>query len=145
MKNYKINGSVVEITLDNDKVVKVATKWVENSMKSLDTDMEDILLMWLEDNGYLINDEQEELDKEAKGKVKLSAKALEKPKAKTQKERVIKENPTKEKIIQAIVNAMQNIEVSNLIIENKAKIVTFTLDNEDFKVDLTQKRKKKAE
>ena len=29
MKDYKLNGSVYEITLENDKKVKVATSWVD--------------------------------------------------------------------------------------------------------------------
>lgn len=143
MKDFKENGKVIEITLDNDKKVKVMTEWVEKTMKALDTDKEDVLLMWLEDNGYLINEAQEELDKQAKGVVKVVAKA-EKSKTKTQKERVQKENPTKELIIKTIANALGNLNISNLNIENKAKIVTFSLNNEDFKVDLTQKRKPKA-
>ena len=143
MKDYKVNGKVIEMTLDNDKVVKCSTEWAEKSMKALETDMEDVLLMFLEDNGYLENEEQEELDKQAKGKVKLVAKQ-EKPKAKTQKERVVKENPTKELIIKTIAKALENLEISNLNIENKAKLITFSLNNEDFKVDLVQKRKPKA-
>ena len=144
MKDYKVNGKYIEITLDNDKVVKCDKKWVETSVEKLGTDMEDVLLMWLEDNDYLINEEQEELDQEAKGKVKLVA-TNEKPKKKTQKERVIKENPLKEQIIETLANALKNLEVDNLNIENKGKLITFSYKNEDFKVDLVQKRKKKEE
>jgi len=144
MKDYKVNGKYIEITLDNDKVVKCDKKWVETSVEKLGTDMEDVLLMWLEDNDYLINEEQEELDQEAKGKVKLVA-TNEKPKKKTQKERVVKENPLKEQIIETLANALKNLEVDNLNIENKGKLITFSYKNEDFKVDLVQKRKKKEE
>jgi len=144
MKDYKVNGKYIEITLDNDKVVKCDKKWAETSVEKLGTDMEDVLLMWLEDNDYLINEEQEELDQEAKGKVKLVA-TNEKPKKKTQKERVVKENPLKEQIIETLANALKNLEVDNLNIENKGKLITFSYKNEDFKVDLVQKRKKKEE
>lgn len=144
MQDYKINGKVIDITLDNGKVVKCATEWVEKSMKALETDMEDVLLMFLEDNDYIVNEEQEELDKQAKGKVKLVA-TKETPKKKTPKERVQKENPTKELIIQTIYNALQEIDnISSVNIENKAKIITFELNGENFKVDLVQKRKEKA-
>ena len=143
MKDYEIKGKVIEMTLDNGKVVKCMTEWAERSMKALDTDMEDVLLMFLEDNGYLVNEDQEELDNQAKGVVKVVAKET-KPKAKTQKERVVKENPTKELIISTIAKALENLNISNLNVENKAKIVTFSLNNEDFKVDLVQKRKPKA-
>lgn len=145
MKDYKVNGKVVEMTLENGKVVKCATEWVEKTMKILDTDMEDVLLMWLEDNDYIVNEEQEELDNKAKtNKVKLTA-TSEKVVKKTPKERVQKENPTKELIIATIAKALENLDIKDLTIENKAKLITFSLNNEDFKVDLVQKRKKKEE
>ena len=146
MKDYKINGSVINITLENDKVVKVATEWVNRSMKALNTDIEDVLLMWLEDNEYLDNEEQNELDRKAKenksNKI-VKAKSNE-PKKKTQKERVRKENPTKEKIISEIAKILPEF-ATNVNVENAGKIITFSIGNDDFKLDLTQKRKKKAE
>ena len=144
MKDYVLNNKVYEITLENGKVVKCDKKWVDNTIQTLDTDLEDVLLMFLEDNDYLINEEQDELDKQAKGVVKVVAKEP-KPKAKTQRERVVKENPTKELIISKISEKLQEIDnISNIIVENKAKLITFTLNNEDFKLDLVQKRKPKA-
>ena len=143
MKDYKVNGKVIEITLENGKVVKCSTEWANKTIKALNTDMEDVLLMFLEDNDYIVNEEQEELDKKAKeNKVKVIA-TQDKPKKKTPKERVQKENPTKEKIIETLANALQNLDISNLSIENKAKLITFTMNNEDFKIDLVQKRKPK--
>lgn len=143
MKDYIVKEKWVEITMENGKQYKVDRKWVDKSMKNLDTDIEDVLLMWLEDNEYLVNDEQEELDKEAKGKVKLVATNEEKAKKKTPKERVQKENPTKELIIQTIAKALETLDTTDIIIENKTKIITFTMNNEQFKVDLVQKRKNK--
>ena len=144
MKDYIVKEKWVEITLENGKQYKVDRKWVDKSMKNLDTDIEDVLLMWLEDNEYLINEEQEELDKEAKGKVKLVAINEEKAKKKTPKERVQKENPTKELIIQTLAKALETLDTQNIVIENKTKIITFTMNNESFKIDLIQKRKEKA-
>lgn len=145
MKDYKELGNITEIILDNDKVVKVSTKWVHDTCARLETDIEDVLLMYLEDNGYLENDAQNDLDQSAKGSVKLVAKT-EKPKKKTQRERVVKENPTKELIISKLTSALQEIDnISNVNVENKAKLITFTLNNEDFKLDLVQKRKEKAQ
>lgn len=143
MFDFKVNGKVIDVTLENGKTCKISTKWVEDTSESLDLDDYDTIQMWLEDNGYLENDEQEELDKKAKGAVKNVVKS-ETPKKKTQRERVVKENPTKELIITTIANALQNLDISNLNIENKAKLITFSLNNEDFKVDLVQKRKPKA-
>ena len=141
MENYKVNGKYYEITLTNGKTVRCEKEWAEKSMKVLDTDLEDVLLMWLEDEGYITNDEQEELDKKAKGVVKPKAgdKTQRKP-----REKVQKENPTKELIIAEIAKTLQALGVSNLKIENKAKLITFDYVNESFKVDLIQKRKPKA-
>lgn len=143
MKDYIVKEKWVEITMENGKQYKVDRKWVDKSMKNLDTDIEDVLLMWLEDNEYLVNDEQEELDKEAKGKVKLVATNEEKAKKKTPKERVQKENPIKELIIKTIAQTLETLDTTDIIIENKTKIITFTMNNEQFKIDLVQKRKNK--
>lgn len=144
MKDYKELEKVYEITLENGKIVKVDKKWAQLSMEKLETDLEDVLLMYLEDNDYLENDAQNDLDKSAKANVKVIAKS-EKPKQKTQRERVVKENPTKELIISKLTSALQEIDnILNVNVENKAKLITFTLNNEDFKLDLVQKRKEKA-
>ena len=141
MKDYKENGKVIEITLDNGKIVKVATEWVKKSMKALNTDIEDVLLMFLEDNDYLENEELEELDSKAKKQVKNVVKST------TERKKVVRErkpNPTKENIIQVVANALQEI-ATEINIENVGKIITFKVDNKEFKLDLTEKRIKKSE
>ena len=144
MKDYKVNGSVYEVTLENGKQVKIATSWVEKTTKLLDTDTEDVLLMWLEDNDYLENEEQEELDKTAKAnKVKLFA--TDKAKKKTPRERVAKPQPEKEFLISLLAKALENEDISDLKVENKAKLITFSYKNNDYKLDLVQKRPPKAE
>lgn len=144
MKEFKENGNLIEIILDNDKVVKVSKKWVDNTMATLDTDMEDVLLMYLEDNDYLVNEEQQELDHMAKGKVKVAASA--KPKAKTPRERTQKPQPEKEFIITEISRLLATLDgISAINVENKSKLITFSYKNEDYKLDLVQKRKKKEE
>lgn len=142
MFDYKIERSTIEVKLENGQKESIDRVWVERSMKALDLDIESVIEMWLEDKGILENEEQNQLDKQAKGKVKLIAKN-EKAKPKTQRERVQKENPTKELIIKTIAETLQNLDISNLNIENKGKIITFTMNNEDFKIDLVQKRKPK--
>ena len=141
MKEFKENGKVIEMTLDSGKVVKVATDWVKKSMQVLNTDMEDVLLMWLEDNEYLENEEQNELDKKAKtNKVKLNAKNKTERKTSTREK---KPNPTKEKIISVVAETLSQI-ATDINIENPTKIITFKVDNKEFKLDLTEKRVKKV-
>ena len=134
MKDFKENGRVIEITLDNDKVVKVSTEYIKKNMKILDTDMEDAIYIWLEDEGYLDNEEQNELcnqAKENKSNKIIGAKTEKDPKKKTQKERVKKDNPTKEMIITEIAKILPNF-ATNINIENAGKLITFTIGNDDF-------------
>lgn len=147
MKDFKENGRIIEITLDNDKIVKVSTEYIKKNMKILDTDMEDAIYIWLEDEGYLDNEEQNELcnqAKENKSNKIIGAKTEKDPKKKTQKERVKKDNPTKEMIITEIAKILPNF-ATNINIENTGKLITFTIGNDDFKIDLAQKRKPKAQ
>lgn len=146
MKNYMIKGSLIEITLDNDKVVKVGKVYIDRCIEKLNIDLEEALLTWLEDEGYMDNLDQMELcnqAKENKSNKIIDAKVEKAPAKKTQKERVKKDNPTKEMIIGEIAKILPNF-ATNIIIENSGKIITFTVGNDDFKLDLTQKRKPKA-
>lgn len=140
MEDFKINENNIEITLTNGKIVKCEKDWAEKTMKTLEMSLAEVLQMYLEDNDYLINQEQDELDKKAKGVVKPEASDKTKRKP---REKVQKENPTKERIIAEIAQALQNLGVTALNIENKAKIITFSYENECYKVDLIQKRKPK--
>ena len=147
MKNYTIKGSLIEIVLDNDKVVKVGKTYIDRCIDKLGIDMEDALLTWLEDEGHLENLDQVELCNQAKENKsnKIIDAKVEKAKAKTPKERVQKAQPEKEYIIGVIAELLEDItDVNSLTIENKAKIITFTYKNSEYKLDLTQKRKPKA-
>lgn len=148
MENYVINGKVVDITLENGKVVKAMTSYLENMCIRLDIDMDEAVLTWLEDEGYLENEEQEELCAAAKENKSLAAaRKGDRDSAKEKKKavRTIKENPTKEMIISEIFKCIEAIEgTTNIVVENKGKLITFELNNESFKIDLIQRRKPKA-
>lgn len=148
MRDYIVNGNVIEITLDNEKVVKVGKTYIDRCVDKLGIDMEDALLTWLEDEGYMDNLDQEELcdlAKENKSNKIINAKIEKAPTKKTQKERTQKPQPEKEYIIGVVAELLEDITgVNNLTIENKAKIITFTYKDNEYKLDLTQKRKPKA-
>ena len=146
MKKYDINGKYVDITLDNDKVVRVETAYLETMVDNLEISFEEAVLTYLEDEEYEINDEQEELTKKAKDN-RITAtihEAEDRTKERKKTVRTVKENPTKEMVIAEVAKCIGALDgVSNLVIENKAKIVTFELNGESFKLDLIQRRNKK--
>jgi hypothetical protein len=143
MKEYVVNGKVIEITLENGKVVKAMTSFIETMMKNLDIDMEDAVLTWLEDEEYLINDEQEELVNATKN-YKVNVNAGDKAKERKKREVVKKENPEKEMIISELAKVLPAF-AENINIENNTKLITFTIGDNEYKIDLVQKRKKKGE
>lgn len=143
MKDYVVKGKVVEITLENGKVVKVMTEYLQRMMDNLGLDMEDAVLTWLEDEEYLINDEQEELVNATKN-YKLNIKAGE-GKERKKKEVVKKENPVKKATIDLLAKTLQDLDnVSDIVIENETKLITFKVGDREFKLDLIEKRQKKA-
>lgn len=142
MKNYTENQNYFTIELENGKNVKVAKKWVDTACQKLDIDIDTALEMWLEDNDYLENEEQNALDKKAKeNKIKLGATE------KTERKKVVRErkpNIIKENIIKNLENCIKSF-ATDVKVENVGKIITFSYENKQFKIDLTEKRVKKCE
>lgn len=129
----------------NNKNIRIPDEVIKNSMKVLELTEQEAIQMYLEDEGYLENTEVEELTKKAKEN--KTDKIINRENVENKKvTRERKENPLKETIILNIYDKLKEIQgITALKIENKAKIITFSLNNEDFKIDLVQKRKKKEE
>lgn len=128
----------------NNKVVKIPQKEIDNLMKTLELTEQEAIETWLDDNDYTTNKQVEELTKKAKanGTTKIGARVNVENK-KVERER--KENPTKALIIDQLWQKLAEIEhISNLKVENKEKLITFSLNGNDYKLDLVQKRAKKA-
>ena len=128
----------------NNKVVKIPQKEIDNLMKTLELTEQEAIKTWLDDNDYTTNEQVEELTKKAKanGTTKIGARVNVENK-KVERER--KANPTKALIIDQLWQKLAEIEhISNLKIENKEKLITFSLNGNDYKLDLVQKRAKKA-
>lgn len=128
----------------NNKVVKIPQKEIDNLMKTLELTEQEAIETWLDDNDYTTNKQVEELTKKAKanGTTKIGARVNVENK-KVERERKV--NPTKALIIDQLWQKLAEIEhISNLKVENKEKLITFSLNGNDYKLDLVQKRAKKA-
>lgn len=127
----------------NGKNIRIPDDEIAQSMKALELSKEEAIQMWLEDEGYLENKEQNALDKKAKeSRITATIHQASAAKKKIQKERTRKENPTKEMIIREIAALLpkfaENIEVLNV-----GKLISFSIGEEKYEIDLKQKRKKK--
>lgn len=133
--NYDFNGKRLRIPDDE----------LQSHMKTFNLTHEEAIQLWLEDEGYIDNEEQEALEKKAKeNRITATihqAKATE-PKKKTQKERVQKEDATKEMIIQKLAEFLPDF-VENVQVLNKSKLISFRIGADDYEIDLKRKRKPK--
>lgn len=132
--NYNFNG----------KNIRIPDADIERTMKMLELTKEEAIQVWLEDEGYLENEEQEELCKKAKEN-RITATIHEASainKKKTQRERVRKENPTKEMVIAEIAKILPNF-AENVQVLNIGKLISFTIGENTYEIDLKQKRKPK--
>lgn len=130
----------------NGKNIKIPDEDIKRNMEILDLSEDEAIQLYLEDEGYLENEEVAELTKKAKDSGIMStihgAKA-EKPKAKVERER--KENPTKERIVAEMSKFLCQLDgISGVNITNIGKIIEFECENKHFKLDLIQKREKKV-
>lgn len=129
----------------NGKKINIPDADIERSMKSLDLTKEEAIQMWLEDEGYLENEEQEGLEKKAKENritATIHQASAKDPRKKTQKERVRKENPTKEMVIREIAALLPNF-AEDIEVLNVGKLISFRIGEEKYEIDLKQKRKPK--
>lgn len=129
-----------------NKEVKVPDEEIKNLMDKLELTEQEAIQTWLEDEGYEVNEEVERLTAKAKanGTARINARANVENKKSTRER---KANPVKEEIIQILANALknsQNLPINAIKIENIGKIITFKVENREFKLDLIEKRQKKA-
>lgn len=127
----------------NGKNIRIPDEEIEKSMKVLDISKDEAIEMWLEDEGYLENEEQEELCKKAKeNRITATIHDAKDVKKKTQRERVRKENPTKRMVIAEIAKILPDF-AENIQVLNVEKLISFTIGDNTYEIDLKQKRKPK--
>ena len=115
-------------------------------MKKLELSQEDAINLWLEDNDYEVNEEQNALDEKAK-KVKIQHDAVgEQPRKKSEKPRTVKVSDAKKELFYQLSQFLkefceENPATYTVLTENKLLQVNF--NDETFKIDLIQQRKPK--
>lgn len=133
----------MEYTLPNKKTIVIDDSIIRKSMKALSLTQDEAIQMYLEDEGYLENDEQIALDASAK-KVKIQHGAYEnKPRQKPTKPRVTKVSNEKKLIFDSILQNLDRcelIERENITILKENKLIEITIGDKKFKIDLIEQR-----
>lgn len=136
----------VEYELNDNEIVKIPQADIDRLMKLPDIKtIDDACWVWCEDNGKIINEEQEELDRKAKAN-RITA-TIHQAKAETQKERKKverKADQTKDSLVEQLADYLKSINIANVQIVKIGKLIEFDIGNEHFKLDLIRQRKPKG-
>lgn len=128
--------------LDENVVVKIPMDELERLMK-LDgiKTIEDACWIWCEDNGKIVNEEQEELDKKAKEN-RITA-TIHQARAENTKERKKverKPDQVKDSLVEGLKAFLIEQGFDNVAITKVGKLVEFDCGGEHFKLDLIRQR-----
>ena len=127
----------------NGKKIRIADSEIEKLVKGLNISTEQAIQIWLEDEGYLENEEQNSLDKKAKeSKITATVHQAKSDNRKERKPRERKPDEEKEKIISNLAKFLEN-STENVKITNISKIIEFDIGENHYKLDLVRQRKPK--
>ena len=124
----------------------IPDKEVDKLMDSLDISLAEACEMWLCDNDKIKDKKQEELTEKAqKNRITATIHSA-KGEKKERKAPVRKENPTKQEIINTIFAALKEKygENDTIRITNIEKYIDFSIENQNFTINLVMHREKKS-
>ena len=128
----------------NGKKLNIPKAEIEKSMKVLGLSKNDAIQMWLEDEGYLENEEQENLCKLAKEN-KITAtihQANGKAERKQSKPRTVKISEEKQTLFAEILSNLQ-YDYENVEVLKENKLIQVKIGEKTFKIDLIEQRSPK--
>ena len=127
----------------NGKMLNIPDEEIEKAMKNLELSKEEAIEMWLEDEGYLENEEQENLCRLAKkNKITATIHKASEGKKRQSKPRTVKISDEKQKLFAEILeNLKENHENVEILKENK--LIQVKIGEKVFKIDLIEQRKPK--
>ena len=131
-----------EYMLENGKTIKIPRPTIDNLMDKLGLGEEDAIQVYLEDEGYEINEEQEALTKKAKDN-RITA-TIHKAEGKTREKRKVERraNPDKEELIAGLAEYLATV-AADVKVTNIGKLIEFQYNDKKFKLDLIETRIKK--
>ena len=133
----------MRFTLDNGKVVTIPDEEIKQSKDALGISTKEAVEMWLDDNGFTVNEEQAELDEKAK-EVKVNFVDAREVKAKKERKPVVKKVSDEKKVlfesIVANLDRCELVERENVTVLNENKLIQVKINGKVFKIDLVEQR-----
>ena len=133
----------INYELDENQFVKIPQDEVDHIVQGLGVSEDDACWIWCEDNGKIINEEQEELTKKAKDN-RITA-TIHQARAENTKERKKverKPDQVKDSLVEQLAEWLKDY-AENISITKVGKLVEFDIADEHYKLDLIRQRKPK--
>lgn len=126
----------------NEKVINIPDDYIQRVTAALNVSTDEAIQMYLEDEGYLLNAEANELNEKAKGnKISHKARAADG----TVNKRQHKPNEEKREIIQTLFDDVISGCYDDAFIKNPEREITFRCGDNDYSITLIQHRKNKGD
>lgn len=129
-------------TLLNGRVIEISNNAIRNLMDACGCSIEEAVNIWLTDHDFIVNEEQEELDKFAKG-AKI-ADVRDKKRTKTsQKPREIKVSAEKRELFSEIWSDLEDVYRNSVKVLKENKLLEVKINGKTFKIDIIEQRPSK--
>ena len=129
----------------NGKMLNIPDEEIAKAMKNLDLSKEEAIEMRLEDEGYLENEEQENLCKLAKeNKITATIHKASEGKKRQSKPRTVKISDEKQKLFNEILENLYKYN-ENVEVLKENKLIQVKIGEKVFKIDLIEQRKPKKQ
>ena len=129
----------------NGKNINIPDKEIEKAMKSLELTQKEAIEMWLEDEGYMDNEEQIALTQKVKESgimTTIHGASAEKKEKKNKKPKTVKISDEKQALFANVLKNLQEI-YENVEVLNQNKLISVKIGEKTFKIDLIEQRKPK--
>jgi hypothetical protein len=124
------------------KQIRIPDEEIAVAMKNLGLSEPEAIQMWLEDEGFLDNEEQEALCEKAKeNKVRVQGEGLKERKPR-EKPKTVKVSDEKAQLFNEIVENLKE-NGRNFEISKQNKLILVKINEKVFKIDLIEQRTKK--
>lgn len=124
-----------------NKVIEIPDEEIKVSMKNLDLTENEAIQMWLEDEGYEVNEEQVALGKKvAESGIMRGIHGTGGGPQKNKAKRERKPDEVKDGLVEGLKGWLEEQEYENVQIVKTGKLITFEIDGVTFKLDLIRQR-----
>lgn len=123
--------------------IAIPDETLNNYMDSLDLTQEEAIQLWLEDNDYQQNEEQQALNEKAKETKVSTILAAGGGKPRQSGTRTRKVDDVKHSLVEKLVEFLGENGANDVKIATIDKLIIFNINGDEYKLDLIKTRKKK--